>query len=282
MMHQLPVIAGPCVLEEEEIVECIAEKLLVIAQRLPIALTFKASFDKANRSSIHGFRGPGLDEGLKMLERVRQRYGLPLLTDFHTPDQADAVASVVDILQVPAFLSRQTDMIVAGTRAALRYGRRLNIKKGQFLAPWDMAAVLAKVAEVLVQEDSLRSLRDVVMLTERGASFGYNTLVVDMASLPLMQAQGVDVIYDITHSVQLPGAQGHASGGRREVASALARGAIAVGVDGVFLECHPDPIRAKSDAATVLAFDEVETLLEQLTGLWTYLRTKDARLQMLM
>ena len=203
-------IAGPCVIEDEGLVLEVAQELKRQLAGLPVQHYFKASFDKANRTSISGFRGPGMDAGLKILEKVRAKTGLPLLTDFHTPDQAERVAEVVDYLQIPAFLCRQTDMIVAGARAALKHGKRLNIKKGQFLAPWDAKNIVDKVREV----DSKISFS----LTERGVSFGYNTLVVDMTSFQCMKRFGVPVIYDATHSIQTPGAGpgGKSTGGKRE------------------------------------------------------------------
>lgn len=230
----LLLIAGPDSIESETHALAMARALAAIARERGLALVYKSSFDKANRTSAASFRGPGLEEGLAILARVKKETGLPVTTDFHTPDQAARVAEVADLLQVPAMLSRQTDMLVA----AARTGRAVNIKKGQFLAPWDAAAAVEKVVAA--------GNRD-VMLTERGASFGYNNLVVDFRSLPRLRAQGVPVCFDATHSVQLPGGLGHASGGERAFIPPLARAAVAVGVDAIFFEVHDDPDHALCD-----------------------------------
>lgn len=267
----MTVIAGPCVIEDEGLVHEVASELKKQLAGLPVNVYFKASFDKANRTSIEGFRGPGLTQGLKILEGVRSKTGFQLLTDFHTPDQADEVASVVDFLQVPAFLCRQTDMIEAAARAALLKGRRLNVKKGQFLAPWDAKNIVDKVRSVETSllkkgEISKRPPADWFCLTERGASFGYNTLVVDMISFQAMQTTGVPVIYDATHSIQTPGAApgGKSTGGKREYLEVLARAAFAAGADGVFLECHPRPELAKSDGPNAFYLDRVGAFVQQL------------------
>lgn len=249
----LPVIAGPCVVESEERTLETAHVLAAMAERLGLPLVFKSSFDKANRSSIGTFRGPGLEEGLRVLRLVKEETGLPVLTDVHEPDQCAPAAEVCDVLQIPAFLCRQTDLVVA----AARTGRAVNIKKGQFMAPDDMRKIV----------DKARSAgNDKVTVTERGASFGYHNLVVDMRSFAMMQDEGIPVIYDITHSLQLPGG-GTESGGARRFAEPLARAAIAAGADGVFLEVHPHPERALSDAAVQLDPERAERLLRSLVGL---------------
>ena len=257
----LPVIAGPCALESDEVALGVARWLAALGERLPIAPVFKSSFDKANRSSIDSYRGPGLEEGLERLRRVRGETGLPLLTDVHEPGQCRAVADVVDVLQIPAFLCRQTDLVVA----AAETGRGMNVKKGQFMAPDDMKRVAAKAR-------SAGNAR--VTITERGGSFGYHDLVVDMRSFGLLHEDGLPVIYDATHSLQTPGS-GKETGGLRRFAEPLARAAIAAGADGVFLEVHPNPERALSDAATQLDPDRAERLLEGLVGLWQTVSAAD-------
>jgi 2-dehydro-3-deoxyphosphooctonate aldolase (KDO 8-P synthase) len=269
-LDPMTLIAGPCVIEDEGLVLEVAQELKHQLNGLPVQLYFKSSFDKANRTSIEGFRGPGLEEGLKILSRVRERTGLPLLTDFHTPDQAMPVAEIVDFLQVPAFLCRQTDMIIAAGEAALKYGRRLNVKKGQFLAPWDAKNIVEKVHEVERRWKSSGKKtsvqKDWFCLTERGTSFGYNTLVVDMSSFQCMQQFGVPVIYDATHSIQSPGAAGggKSTGGKREYLETLARSAMAAGADGIFMECHPRPEKAKSDGPNAFYLEHVGTFVRQL------------------
>ncbi|MGK5087794.1 3-deoxy-8-phosphooctulonate synthase [Bdellovibrionota bacterium FG-2] len=265
----MKVLAGLCVLEDEGLVFEVAEELKRQTQGLPIDLYFKASFDKANRTSISSFRGPGMDAGLKMLEKVRAKTGLKLVTDFHTPDQAEAVAAVVDFMQIPAFLCRQTDMIIAGAKAALKHGRRLNVKKGQFLAPWDTRNIVEKVREVEVQEGLRGVDSEWFWITERGVSFGYNALVVDMSSFQVIQGFGVPVFYDATHSIQIPGAApgGKSTGGKREILEVLARGAMAAGADGVFLECHPRPLEAKSDGPNAFFLEHVGAFLKQLLAI---------------
>jgi 2-dehydro-3-deoxyphosphooctonate aldolase (KDO 8-P synthase) len=245
-----PVIAGPCALESEEVALAVARWLAGVASRLPIAPVFKSSFDKANRSSIGSYRGPGLERGLALLRTVREETGLPLLTDVHEPGQCGPAAEVVDVLQIPAFLCRQTDLVVA----AAETGRALNVKKGQFTAPEDMARVVEKAAAAGNQR---------VTITERGVSFGYHNLVVDMRSFAMLHARGIPVIYDATHSLQLPGS-GEETGGARQYAEPLARAAVAAGADGVFLEVHPDPPSARSDATTQLDPERAERLLESL------------------
>lgn len=242
-----PVIAGPCAIESEEQVMASAAAVGAIAQRLELSLVFKASFDKANRSSLDSFRGVGLAEGLKVLRRVREETGLPLLTDVHLPEQCAPAAEVCDVLQIPAFLCRQTDLILA----AAETGRAVNIKKGQFMAPDEMPRAV----------DKARSTgNESVSVTERGTLFGYHNLVVDMRSFALLHAEGIAVIYDVTHSLQLPG-NGSETGGERRFALPLARAAVAAGADGLYLEVHPDPDHALSDRATQLEPAAAEALL---------------------
>ncbi|MFW6732669.1 MAG: 3-deoxy-8-phosphooctulonate synthase [Synechococcus sp.] len=261
MTPPLTLIAGPCVLETRELALEIAGSLAAICRRLGIRYVFKASYDKANRSSGSSFRGPGLEEGLAILAAVRDQVGVPVLTDIHESHQAAAAAAVVDVLQIPAFLCRQTDLLLAAAAAVAGSDRIVNIKKGQFLAPWDMAQVVAKLRAAGL-DDPQR-----LWLTERGTSFGYNTLVVDYRSLPQLQALGCPVIFDATHSVQQPGGQGSSSGGQREFVAPLARAAVAVGVDGLFMETHPDPDRAPSDGPNMVPLHRMEALLEQLLAL---------------
>ena len=265
----MTLIAGPCVIEDEGLVMEVAQELKRQLSGLPLQLYFKASFDKANRTSIDGFRGPGLEEGLKILNRVREKTGLALLTDFHTPDQAKPVADVVDFLQVPAFLCRQTDLVAAAAEAALLKGRRLNIKKGQFLAPWDAKNIVEKVRFVeqkITAPSSRKPPSDWFCLTERGTSFGYNTLVVDMISFQCMKSFGVPVIHDATHSIQTPGggSGGKSTGGKRQYLESLARAAVAAGADGIFMECHPRPQEAKSDGPNAFYLEHVGAFVRQL------------------
>ncbi len=264
----MTLIAGPCVIEDAGLVLEVAQELKRQLEGLPIKLTFKASFDKANRSSIDGFRGPGMAEGLKILSKVREKTGLPLLTDLHTPEQARPVAEVVDFLQVPAFLCRQTDLVVAAAESALALGRRLNIKKGQFLAPWDAKNIVEKVRAVEAR-DGRKFADDGFFITERGVTFGYNTLVVDMSGFQCIQRFGVPVIYDATHSIQMPGAGtgGKSTGGKREYLETLARAAMAAGADGLFMECHPRPSEAKSDGPNAFYLEHVGTFVRQLLAI---------------
>jgi len=251
---RLAVIAGPCVIENPESSLRHAERLSRIARDTGVPIVFKSSFDKANRTSHSSFRGPGLDAGLRILERVKQATGLPLLTDIHAPEQAAAAAQVVDILQIPALLSRQTDLV----SAAADTGCVINLKKGQFLAPWDMKAVVAKAAA---------SGNRRLLVTERGFSFGYNNLVSDMRSLVIMREFGYPVVFDATHSVQLPGAGGERSGGQREFIAPLARAAVAAGADAIFMEVHEDPDRALSDGPNSYPLDLLARLLRELRRL---------------
>ena len=258
----LTLIAGPCVIESRDLVMQVAEHVSGLCQELGIRYVFKASFDKANRSSGKSFRGPGSDEGLKILQEVRESFGVPVLTDIHESHQAAAAAQAVDVLQIPAFLCRQTDLLEAAAQAVAGTDKVVNVKKGQFLAPWDMAQVVNKMAESGLDPASGR-----LWLTERGSSFGYNTLVVDYRSLPQMQALGCPVIFDATHAVQQPGGQGTTSGGQREFVAPLARAAVAVGVDGLFLEVHPDPTVALSDGPNMVPLHRLKALLSQLVAL---------------
>ncbi len=250
------VFAGPCALESYELALEVALEVKRVSELLGLTAVFKASFDKANRSSSSSFRGHGMAQGLEWLAKIKEVTGLPLVTDIHTAEQAAPVAEVVDILQIPAFLSRQSDMLFAAAKTKAI----VNVKKGQFLAPWDMKNVV----------DKLKSGgTDKIMLTERGASFGYNNLVVDYRSFPIMQSFGVPVIFDATHSVQLPGGQGTSSGGQREFVAPLARAAAAMGVNGVFLETHPNPEKALCDGPNSLPLDQLESLLKELLAHWS-------------
>lgn len=250
-------IAGPCVIESEAHSLSVAEYLAGVAERLGLLLIFKSSFDKANRTSGESFRGPGMDEGLRILEKVRAETGLPVLTDVHEPAQAAAVAEVVDVLQTPAFLARQTDFI----SAVAATGKPVNIKKAQFMAPADMANVVAKARDAA---HAAGHERDNFLLCERGTSFGYNTLVSDMRGLSIMAQTGCPVVFDATHSVQQPGGLGARSGGQSEYVPLLARAAVAAGVAGVFMETHPDPAKAKSDGPNALPLERFEELARHL------------------
>lgn len=254
-MMLFKLIAGPCAIESEEMAMDIAEKMKTITDKLGIDYTFKGSFDKANRTSIHSKRGLGIDEGLRILQKVKDTYNIPVATDIHESWQAEPVGKVVDIVQIPAFLCRQTDLLVA----AAKTGKCINIKKAQFLAPWDMKNCLQKVVE---------SGNSNVMLCERGTSFGYNTLVVDMTGLVEMKKFGYPVIFDATHSVQKPGGKGDATGGNREYVEYLAKAAIAVGVDGLFMETHQNPDEAWSDGPNMVKLDDMEELLTKLVKVY--------------
>ena len=255
-------IAGPCVIESETHTLGIAEVLKTITEALEIPFIFKSSFDKANRTSMKSYRGPGLDEGLRILSRVRSELGIPVLTDIHESWQAEPVAEVVDVIQIPAFLCRQTDLLVAAGKT----GRIVNIKKGQFMAPWDMKHAVEKVRSTGNEK---------VMVTERGTIFGYNNLVVDFRSLVWMRSLGVPVVYDATHSLQRPAGQGGMSGGDRELIAPLARAAAGVGVNGFFMEVHDQPEKALSDAATQFPLTELPVLLTQLLEIDTVTRVLD-------
>ena len=255
----LVLIAGPCVIENEGHATMLAERLACIATNAKVPFIFKASYDKANRSSTQSFRGPGLIEGLRILRKIRERFGIPILTDIHEPAQAAVAAEVADVLQIPAFLSRQTDLLAAAGQT----GRAVNLKKGQFLSPWEMANAVEKVAS---------TGNDHILLTERGASFGYQNLVVDMRSFPILRKTGCPVIFDVTHSVQLPGGAGTSSGGQPEFIEPLARAGTAVGVDGIFLEVHDNPAKALSNGANALPLTELPGLLAKLTQIAALVR----------
>ncbi len=249
------VIAGPCVIEDRDTLFETAKAVRELQDTYSDStFIFKASFDKANRSSIDSYRGPGLEKGLSLLSEVKEKFKLPITTDIHESWQAEPVGEVVDVVQIPAFLCRQTDLLVAASRT----GKTVNVKKGQFMAPWDMENVVEKLR---------RSRASEIMLTERGTTFGYNNLVVDFRSLPIMERFGVKVIFDATHSVQRPGGKGRASGGDREFVPYLSRAAVAVGVDGLFFEVHPEPERALSDAPNMLRLDDFKALIGKLLNL---------------
>jgi 2-dehydro-3-deoxyphosphooctonate aldolase (KDO 8-P synthase) len=255
--HEQPlaIMSGPCVIESEEHCLRAAETLKKIFEKRKINFIFKSSYDKANRSSLSAYRGPGLQEGLRILEKVKRECDVPIITDVHTPQEAEMAGGLCDILQIPAFLCRQTDLIVA----VAKYGAVVNVKKGQFMAPWDMKNVVEKIHAMGNTH---------IILTDRGVTFAYNNLVSDMRAIPIMQAFGVPVCFDATHSVQLPGGLGSSSGGQREFIPILAKAAIAAGANCLFIESHPDPVNAKSDAASVLDFKELPLLLTQLERLY--------------
>lgn len=257
--NPLFLIAGPCVIESETHALGMAEKISKIAANAGVPYIFKASYDKANRSSVKGFRGPGLQEGLRVLAKIKSELKLPILTDIHEASQAAPAAEVCDILQIPAFLARQTDLLLAAGNT----GKIINVKKAQFLSPWDMGNVAEKVVSTGNKN---------IIITERGASFGYNNLVVDMRTFPVLAKFGYPVVYDVTHSVQLPGGQGHASGGQPEFIEPLARAGVATGVDGIFLETHDNPAAALSDGANALPLEQLPALLAKLKELSTMVR----------
>jgi 2-dehydro-3-deoxyphosphooctonate aldolase (KDO 8-P synthase) len=261
----LTVFCGPCVIESEEFTLRAAEELKAIFSHFPFHFVFKCSYDKANRSSIHSFRGPGLQKGLQILQRVQNEFDLPVLTDVHSPEDATTAGALCDVIQIPAFLCRQTDILAA---AALTPAT-INVKKGQFLAPWDMKNVVDK----LISAGNNR-----IILTDRGTTFGYNNLVSDMRAIPIMQSFGFPVCFDATHSAQLPGGQGTTTGGQREFIPTLTRAAIAAGANALFIEAHPNPAAAKSDATTVLPFAELKTLLAQVEKLYACLQEPSSQL----
>uniref|UniRef100_UPI004029626A 3-deoxy-8-phosphooctulonate synthase n=1 Tax=Candidatus Scatousia sp. TaxID=3085663 RepID=UPI004029626A len=257
---KLTILAGPCAIESQEILNQTAEKLKEITEKLDINFVFKSSFDKANRSSLTSFRGPGMEKGLEMLSLVKKEFDLPIVTDIHTPDQAEPVAEVADILQIPAFLCRQTDLLVA----AAKTGKIVNIKKGQFLAPEQMNPLIKKV------EDSGNQN---ILLTDRGTSFGYNNLVVDFRGIPIMQTFGYPVVFDATHSVQLPGANGVCSGGDRRFVPSLANAAMAVGANALFFEVHPEPDKALCDGANMIALEDAEKVFKKCKEIFELARS---------
>ena len=256
----LTLFSGPCVIESYDHSLFCAEKLQEMCARQGVNFVFKSSYDKANRSSLSSYRGPGIEKGLKILEKVKETLDLPLVTDVHTPEQAKAAGEVVDVIQIPAFLCRQTDLLVA----AAQTGKVVNVKKGQFMAPLDMSNVIEKI---------VRSGNNQIILTERGASFGYNNLVCDMRSIPLMQSLGYPVCFDGSHSVMLPGGNGTCSGGNREFIPTLTKAAIAAGADCLFIESHPEPNKALCDRDSVIALNHLEELLSQAKELYTLVRT---------
>ncbi|MBI2921522.1 MAG: 3-deoxy-8-phosphooctulonate synthase [Planctomycetes bacterium] len=259
----LPLIAGPCVIESERHCLSVARRLVKIAGKAGVPLVFKSSYDKANRTSLDSYRGPGLAEGLRVLAKVKKEFGVPVLTDVHQVSEVGPAAEVCDVLQLPAFLCRQTDLVVALAKS----GRPVNVKKGQFLAPWDVRNILEKI----------RRFGGEALVTERGVSFGYNTLVSDFRAIPEMQKFGVPVVFDATHSVQQPGGRGDATGGQREMVPVLARCGAAAGADGIFLECHEDPDRAPSDGPNMLRLDKLGALLEQLKWIREAVKGREVR-----
>ena len=261
----LVLIAGPCVIESERHASDLAAELVAITRHVGVPFIFKASYDKANRTSGKSFRGPGLEEGLRSLAAIKSRFSVPILTDIHEPAQAQAAADVADVLQIPAFLSRQTDLLVA----AAKTGRVVNIKKGQFMAPDDMRHAVAKVTEAGNPR---------VILTERGTSFGYHNLIVDMRAFPIMRATGVPVVFDVTHSLQLPGGGDGVTAGLAEYIEPLGSAGVAAGVDGIFLEVHDNPARARSDAQNALRLDLLEPLLRRLTAIDAIVKHAEARI----
>lgn len=257
--ENLTLIAGPCAIESEEMSLEVAKRLKEICDRLDINYIFKSSFDKANRSSIHSPRGVGIEEGLRILKKVKEEVGVPVVTDVHEPWQCKKAAEVIDMLQIPAFLARQTDLLVA----AAKTGKVVNVKKGQFMAPWDMKNVVTKMQEVGNEN---------ILLCERGSSFGYNNLVVDMTGLLEMRALGYPVVFDATHSVQKPGGKGSSTGGNREFVYPLMRAALAIGVDAIFAEVHPDPDNAFSDGPNQLRLDEIEEILTNANKIYKLIK----------
>jgi len=262
--RRLTLIAGPCAIENEKLCFQVAASLQKTCSRLGINYVFKASYDKANRTSARSFRGPGMDEGLQILANVRAKFGLPVLTDVHTEAQATAAGEAVDILQIPAFLCRQTDLIVA----AVRTGRIVNLKKGQFLSPAEMGQVIGKAAQAARELKPRQAADPRLLITERGTTFGYNNLVSDMRAIPILSGFGYPVIFDATHSVQLPGGGGDKSSGQRQFAPVLARAAIAAGAHGVFIETHPNPEAALSDGPNMIPLDQMPALLKSLLRVW--------------
>jgi 2-dehydro-3-deoxyphosphooctonate aldolase (KDO 8-P synthase) len=249
--HPFVLIAGPCVIESEEHCRFMAKEIQAVARRCQIPFIFKASFDKANRTSLDSFRGPGLHEGLRILKSIREELAVPILTDIHELSQIEAVSAVIDCIQIPAFLCRQTDLLVTAAKS----GRAINVKKGQFLAPWDIEQVVKKL-----ERNGCRR----ILLTERGTSFGYNNLVVDVRSFPVMRGFGYPVLFDVTHSLQLPGGLGTASGGQSQYIDVLARAGVAAGIDGLFMEIHDNPTKALSDGPNSLPLEQLERLLKEL------------------
>lgn len=255
------IIAGPCVIESEDIVFSTAKKLKDICTTIGLPLLFKSSFDKANRTSLSSFRGPGLEKGLEILSHVKSKLDIPVISDVHLIEQIKPASEVLDVLQIPAFLCRQTDLIITASQT----GKPVNVKKGQFLAPWDIKNIIEKFVSTGNQN---------ICITERGTSFGYNNLVVDFRSIPLMRSFGYPVIFDVTHSLQLPGGQGSCSGGQREFAEPLAKAAVAVGADGLFMEVHPEPEKALCDGPNMIKLDDVEGLLAHVKAIYDVSKSK--------
>ena len=253
--NPLFIIAGPCVIESEDVVFYTAEKLKEICRQVELPLVFKSSYDKAKRTSLSSFRGPGIERGLQVLSDVRSRFSIPVISDVHTMEEIKPASQVLDALQIPAFLSRQTDLILAASRT----GKPVNIKKGQFLAPWDIKNIIDKFTSTGNQD---------IFITERGTSFGYNNLVVDFRGLSIMRSFGYPLVYDVTHSLQLPGGKGSSSGGQREFAEPLARAAVAAGVDGLFIEVHPEPDRALCDGPNMISIDTMPGLLKMVKSIY--------------
>ncbi len=260
LQDNLFLIAGPCVIESKSLLETVAEKLVEIKENTGLNIIFKSSYDKANRTSIDGFRGPGLEKGVDMLLEIREKYNLPVLTDVHSSEEAAYAGKHVDILQIPAFLCRQTELLLSAAES----GAIVNVKKGQFLAPWDMTPLVEK----------LKSKTEKILLTERGSSFGYNMLVTDMRSIPTMQESGFPVVFDGTHSVQMPGGNGNSTGGDRTQVPILSRAAIAAGANGLFWETHPDPDSAKSDGPNMLFLNDVERNLNECYSIYKLVQGK--------
>lgn len=256
------IIAGPCVVESEEITFYTAEKLKEICSAVGLLFIFKSSYDKANRTSISSYRGPGIDKGLRLLADVKSKFNISVLSDIHSIDEVKPASDVLDVLQIPAFLCRQTDLILAASKT----GKPVNIKKGQFLAPWDVKNIIEKF---------ISTGNHNLMITERGTSFGYNNLVVDFRAFPIMRSFGYPVIFDVTHSLQLPGGQGNCSGGQREFAEPLARAAVACGVDGLFMEVHPEPDKALCDGPNMIKLDDVERMLKGVKVIYETCREVD-------
>lgn len=254
--NPLFIIAGPCVIESEDVVFYTAEKLKEICRRVGLSFIFKSSYDKSNRTSLSSFRGPGMEKGLKMLSDVRSKFNVPVISDVHAVEEIKPASQVLDALQIPAFLSRQTDLILTASRT----GKPVNVKKGQFLAPWDVKNIIDKFTSTGNQN---------LFITERGTSFGYNNLVVDFRGLTIMKSFGYPILFDVTHSLQLPGGKGNSSGGQREFAEPLARAAAAVGVDGLFIEVHPDPDKALCDGPNMVSVDSVLALLRTVENIHT-------------
>lgn len=255
----LLIIAGPCVIEDEDTILYTAQRLKEICLSLGLPFVFKSSYDKANRTSLLSYRGPGIDKGLRILSDIRSKFDLPVISDVHSVDEVTSASEVLDAIQIPAFLCRQTDLILAASET----GKPVNVKKGQFLAPWDVRNIIEKF---------ISTGNHNLLITERGTSFGYNNLIVDFRAFPIMRSFGYPVIFDVTHSLQLPGGQGNCSGGQREFAEPLARAAVAVGVDGLFMEAHPEPDKALCDGPNMIRLDDIEGMLTRVKGIYELLQ----------